>query len=227
MLYYIPDLVVKTTCIGNALSTMNISFSSLDTNLYNLSTYTVNSVNYLSATMISVSATLNSRINFLSATMISVSSTLTNNINFVSAYSTNVNNKVDVVSSSLNDINDYVTNYIFSSYDDPLALTTTADGATITINFSTITNGTERHNANIVLGHNIILGNFNGATPGQSGSIVVFVASAGKSISGYGNQWVFNGTSAISTTLSARNLIRYYVHSINNNTKILAELKTF
>jgi hypothetical protein len=70
MPYYIPDLVSKTTCIGNTLSTFNTSFSNLDTRLFQLSTYSVNSVNFLSSTMISVSSVLDSRINFLSSAVI-------------------------------------------------------------------------------------------------------------------------------------------------------------
>lgn len=85
MPYYIPNLVSKTTCIGNTLSTFNTSFSNLDTRLFQLSAYSVNSVNFLSSTMISVSSVLNSRVNFLSSTMISVSGELNNRINYVSA----------------------------------------------------------------------------------------------------------------------------------------------
>ena len=99
MPYYIPDLVSKTTCIGNTLSTFNTSFSNLDTRLYQLSTYSVNSVNFLSSTMISVSSVLNSRINFLSSTMISVSSDLKTQINYVSA----------------NVVNDYITQGVLTN----------------------------------------------------------------------------------------------------------------
>ena len=71
MPFYIPTLVSKFECIGNTLSTFNISFSTLDTNLYNLSNYTVASVNFLSSRMISVSSNLQSQINFVSANTVS------------------------------------------------------------------------------------------------------------------------------------------------------------
>ena len=44
MPYYTPNLVSKTTHVGNSLSSFNLSFSALDTNLYNLSAYTVDSI---------------------------------------------------------------------------------------------------------------------------------------------------------------------------------------
>jgi hypothetical protein len=78
MPYYIPATVSKNTCIGNTLSTFNASFTSLDSRLYELSTYTVNSVNFLSSTMISVSSVLDSRVNFLSSAVNYVSANVVN-----------------------------------------------------------------------------------------------------------------------------------------------------
>jgi len=122
MPYYIPDYVSKTTCIGNTLSTFNTSFSNLDTRLFQLSTYTVNSINFLSSTMISVSSVLDSRINFLSSTMISVSSELNNRINFLSSsmisVSSELNNRINFLSSSMisvsSDLNNKI-NFLSSS----------------------------------------------------------------------------------------------------------------
>jgi hypothetical protein len=87
MPHYIPRLIASTECLGNSLSTINLGFSALDTNLQALSVYTVNSVNFLSSSMISVSSTLQTEINFLSATMQSVSANLQTEINFLSAAS--------------------------------------------------------------------------------------------------------------------------------------------
>lgn len=80
--YYTQTPTVKTTCIGNALSSFNYNFSSLDNNMYELSNYTTNSVNYLSSSIISVSANLTNQISGTSALLF-------NHINYLSANTVN------------------------------------------------------------------------------------------------------------------------------------------
>lgn len=228
MLFYIPNLVDKTTCIGNSLSTFNWSFTALDSNLYTLSTYTVNSVNFLSSTVISVSSTLNNRVNFLSATMVSVSSTLANNISSLSSYVfTNLNPRVETLSANYNSIVQNLTYYTFFGYTTPVQYTTTSDGQSLSINLNPSTNNLEKQNAQIRLRHNVLINDLTYVPNGSNGTISVFIDTAGKSITGFGSSWIFSGTSALKTTLSARNLIEYYVDVINNSTRILASLKTY
>lgn len=208
MPYYIPDLVSKTTCIGNTLSTFNISFTSLDTRLYELSTYTVNSVNFLSSTMISVSSVLNSRINFLSSAMISVSSDLRTQIfntsssllNQISSTSSFLFTQDAFLSSSIqyvsaNVVNDYITQGVL-----------TYSGGVANWNFSTIGN-----NAKLDLFDSITLNNPTGLIAGQTGNLIVRVGTENNSITAYGDKWTFAGsTSTLDITLSAKNIISYY-----------------
>jgi hypothetical protein len=46
---YFADLVDKTICVGNTLSTINLDLSSLDLALFELSSYSTNSITFLSA----------------------------------------------------------------------------------------------------------------------------------------------------------------------------------
>ena len=46
---FVSDSILKKTCIGNALSSINSNFSALDINLATLSSYSHSSINYLSA----------------------------------------------------------------------------------------------------------------------------------------------------------------------------------
>ena len=212
MPYYIPDLVSKTTCIGNTLSTFNTSFSNLDTRLYQLSTYTVNSVNFLSSSMISVSSVLNSRINFLSSSMISVSSDLRtqifntsssiiNQLNDTSSFTINyldtqdafLSSSVDYVSA--NAVNDYITQGV---------LTYTADQ--VNWNFNTVGN-----NAKLNLSSDVNLNNPTGLLAGQTGNLIVEVDVVNSSITSFGDLWIFsNGVSSMELSLSAKNVISYY-----------------
>jgi hypothetical protein len=208
MPYYIPDYVSKTTCIGNTLSTFNTSFSNLDTRLFQLSTYSVNSVNFLSSTMISVSSVLNSRINFLSSAMISVSSDLRTQIfntsssllNQISSTSSFLFTQDAFLSSSIqyvsaNVVNDYITQGVL-----------TYSGGVANWNFSTIGN-----NAKLDLFDSITLNNPTGLIAGQTGNLIVHVGTDNNSITAYGDKWTFAGsTSTLDITLSAKNIISYY-----------------
>jgi hypothetical protein len=212
MPYYIPDLVSKTTCIGNTLSTFNTSFSNLDTRLFQLSTYTVNSVNFLSSTMISVSSVLNSRINFLSSAMISVSSNLLNQISSTSSF-------IMTELGSLNNDIQFVSSNLIPFYVSQGSVPCPSAGGIVTWN--TVDTG---NNVIIPLTANVRMGNLNGLSAGQTGNIVVAIsATGGVSITSYDTSWVFtNNLSSMTTTLSSRNMISYYfdgTYMLSNLTK--------
>lgn len=225
MPYYIPDLVSKTTCIGNTLSTFNTSFSNLDTRLYQLSTYTVNSVNFLSSTMISVSSVLNSRINFLSSAMISVSSDLRTQIfntsssiiNQLSSTSSFTINYIDTVDAFLSSNIDYVSANVVNDYITQGVLT--YSGGVADWNFSTIGN-----NAKLDLFNSITLNNPTGLIAGQTGNLIVHIGVQNESITAYGDKWTFSGdVSAMALTLSSKNIISYYY----DGAKLLSNLIIF
>ena len=212
MPYYIPDLVSKTTCIGNTLSTFNTSFSNLDTRLYQLSTYTVNSVNFLSSTMISVSSVLNSRINFLSSAMIAVSSDLRTQIfdtsssiiNQLSSTSSFTINYIDTVDAFLSSNVDYVSANVVNDYITQGVLTNNA--GQINWNFSTIGN-----NAFIELSSNAKLNNPTGLLAGQSGNLLLKIMTDGSTLTSYGDKWTFvEGNSSLYALSGFKNLISYY-----------------
>lgn len=212
MPYYIPDLVSKTTCIGNTLSTFNTSFSNLDTRLYQLSTYTVNSVNFLSSTMISVSSVLNSRINFLSSAMISVSSDLRtqifntsssiiNQLNATSSFTINYLNTQDAFLSSsvdyvsANVVNDYITQGVL-----------TPVGGQVDWNFTTVGN-----NAKLNLNSDVRLNNPTGLLNGQTGNLIVEIDTINSTITSFGTLWTFAGlASTLNVNVGAKNVISYY-----------------
>lgn len=212
MPYYIPDLVSKTTCIGNTLSTFNTSFSNLDTRLYQLSTYTVNSVNFLSSTMISVSSVLNSRINFLSSAMIAVSSDLRtqifntsssiiNQLNATSSFTINYLNTQDAFLSSsvdyvsANVVNDYITQGVL-----------TPVGGQVDWNFTTVGN-----NAKLNLNSDVRLNNPTGLLNGQTGNLIVEIDTINSTITSFGTLWTFTGlASTLNVNVGAKNVISYY-----------------
>jgi hypothetical protein len=208
MPYYIPDLVSKTTCIGNTLSTFNISFSNLDTRLYQLSTYTVNSVNFLSSTMISVSSVLNNRINFLSSAIISVSSDLRTQIfntssetltqlNYVSSF---LRTEDVFLSSSIN----YVSANVVDDYISQGVLTN--NSGIINWDFSTVGN-----NAKIWLSSDAHLNNPTGLIAGQTGNLIVKIDVLNATLTSFGNLWTFTGAfSSLNNALSAKNILSYY-----------------
>lgn len=208
MPYYIPDLVSKTTCIGNTLSTFNTSFSNLDTRLYQLSTYTVNSVNFLSSTMIAVSSVLNSRINFLSSAMISVSSDLRTQIfntsssiiNQLNATSSFLSASIDYVSSEV----DYVSANVVNDYIGQGTLTN--NNGQIDWSFSTVGN-----NAFIELSSNASLNNPTGLLAGQSGNLLLKIMNDGATLTAFGNKWTFvEANSSLYALSGFKNLLSYY-----------------
>lgn len=71
---YFVDLINKTSCVGNTLSTINLNVSALDNNLWNLSAYTVDGfgdvhtqTDFLSSSIISTSANLYTTIQSISS----------------------------------------------------------------------------------------------------------------------------------------------------------------
>jgi len=204
MPYYIPATVSKNTCIGNTLSTFNISFTSLDKRLYELSTY----IDFLSSTVISVSSVLDSRINFLSSTMISISGELNNRINFLSSsmisVSGDLRTQINTTSSDLKTQINYISANAVNNYINQGVLTNI--DSQINWNFSTV--GT---NAKIDLFSNARLNNPTGLLAGQTGNLIVEIGTAGRTLTSFGNLWTFVSlASTLTTTLSAKNVISYY-----------------
>ncbi len=230
MPFYIPTLVSKFECIGNTLSTFNISFSTLDTNLYNLSNYTVASVNFLSSRMISVSSNLQSQINFLSSRMISVSSNLQSQINFLSSnaisVSSNLQSQINFLSSRMVSVSsnlqsqiNFVSANTVSDYIRQGTLVCPPDGQTA--NWSATANG---RNSFLNLSANIRMNNPTGLIAGESGNLLITIGTAGKSITSFGNTWTFvNNFSSLNTTLNKKNIISYYY----DGTQMLSNLLIF
>ena len=197
---YIPELVSKYECIGNSLSTFNISLTALDDNLGELSTYTVESVNFLSATMISVSSELYTIIETTSSNLYTLMDTTSSNL------------LTEIYDVSSNVINDYIT---------PGVLTQAVNG---TIDWDVNLIGV---NARLNVDRNGTLNNPTNLQDGQSGNLTV--SATVYSLTGFGDKWIFsNGTSAIGATDiygEGLNLIRYvYMGYVD---KILADLDTF
>lgn len=210
MPYYIPDLVSKTTCIGNTLSTFNISFSNLDTNLYNLSTYATNSINFLSSTMISVSSQIMTN-------MLNVSSSLFNSITSTSAF---LQTEIEYVSSFLQTEIEYVSATVINDYIAQGWLFTPEGGGELNWDIATVGN-----NAKMYLTADIILNNPIGIFAGQTGNLITELSgTSGHTITGYGDKWLFSGgASAIVSTDGAKNVISYYY----DGDKLLANIITF
>lgn len=210
MPYYIQNPISLTTCIGDSLTTFNSNFTALDTNLYNLSTFSYNGINYLSATMVSVSSTFTNQINYLSATMVSVSGELNTEINTASSY---VYNKLLELSSYtysadnvlFSQINYMSANFIKDHIKQGILLCP-SDGQTV--NWDTTAIGV---NAMLVLSANVHMANPTNLYEGKSGNLLTAISTAGKAITSYGDAWTFVGSvSSGYTSFSARNLISYY-----------------
>jgi len=212
MPYYIPNTVSKTTCLGNSLSTFNISFTALDTNIHNLSVYTPLPMNYLSSTMVSVSSELTTKINYLSSTMVSVSGQL-NTIVFNTSSSImnemlSLSNYTLVLSSYVS----YVSANVINDYVRQGNLRVPTGGGTVNWDFSTV--GT---NAKLPLTANAVIANPTSLSAGQAGNLVVQIGGvAGMDITSYGSLWTFTGyVSSLNTAANATNIISYYYDGIS------------
>lgn len=197
---YFPNIIDGNSCIGNTLSTLNIALTSLDTNLHNLSTYAVNSINYLSASISSLSALVKTEINFLSATIQSVSATLQTEVNYLS---TNVQN----VSGNLQTQINYLSSHYISNYYTQGTIYQLSNGQ---INWNM---GTVGINATVTITANGILNNpTNLLFAGQEGNLMIVQSpTTGLPISGYGNLWNFNNyTSSVNLSVNGRTRIHYY-----------------
>jgi len=212
MLYYVPATVSKTTCIGNSLSTINIGFTALDNNLQALSAWTVSSINFLSATMISVSSTLQNEIEFLSSTMISVSSNLQGQVNYLSStmisVSSNLQGQVNYLSAGVNYLSANIVN-------TPGTLTHAPSGG---ISWNALTVG---RNANLVLSSNCYMRNPTNFVAGQQGNIsIVSSGTSGYSVTAFDSLWRFSGSTSMNVSPNGRNLIKYYY----DGTMILSQM---
>lgn len=127
-MYFVEPYVIRTSCVGNALSTFNKSFSALDTGLYNLSGYAINSVNFLSA----YAYTLRTDVNTLSTYTL-------NSVNYLSANSGGGGGTVAPYDLGNNISGTIELNFDNGSYqrgslngDATLSITNGVDGNTIT-----------------------------------------------------------------------------------------------
>jgi hypothetical protein len=119
--------------------------------------------------------------------MISTSGALLNHINFVSS-------SVDYVSANV--VNDFILQGVL----------TINSAAEINWNFDEVGS-----NAIIHLEGKAKLNNPTEIFAGQSGNLIIKVASAGSELSAFGSLWTFvDNNSAFYTTLSAKNVISFY-----------------
>jgi hypothetical protein len=132
-MHYFPQIVAKTTCVGNSLSTFNMSLTSLDTNLYALSTYAHNSVNYLSSRFIQLSATAHSEIASVSANTITFTrSNLTQAGNGIISYDFALNGPHAKVTLTTNGFMNNITNLADGQFGKLLVKNSQTSGYSIT-----------------------------------------------------------------------------------------------
>lgn len=202
---YIPAIINEDWCLGNSLSTINMDFTALDFALSSLSAYTVRSINFLSATMIAVSASLytmintasgylQTEINYLSSTMQSTSAFLQTEINYLSAQSP---------------INYFAQRTIYQLPDGVINWNVSATGL----------------NAKVILSANGFISNIEGIVAGQEGNLVMQSNGVtGYQISGYGNAWMFaNNISGFTIATSAYNMIHFYY----DGAKLLSKMNNY
>jgi hypothetical protein len=152
-----------------------------------------------------------------SANNVSTRSTVnSNSANWQSVYSTvNVNSATwgATVATPISSISPVVSAYIY-----PQILTQNIDGS---INWSL----SAGMNARVLLYGN---GKLNVATPmpGESGSLIIKIATSGATLTGFNDSWLFsNGSSALNTVLSAYNVLSFMYDHVD--AKFLANVTTF
>ena len=223
MPFYIQNPITMTTCIGDSLATFNINFSALDTNLYNLSTYSHTSIDYLSSTVVSVSSQLASEVNYLSSSLVSVSGILNNEIYTASSYTynqlLNLSSYTYAYDAYLDTNMRYVSSHLINDYVAQGTLYCPSDGQSLNWDTSII-----GHNARVVLSANIHLANPTNMRTGQGGNLILAISTAGKAVTSYGNLWTFSShISSTYATMSATNLISYYY----DGSKILSTMTKY
>ena len=211
MPYYIPNLVSKTSCLGNSLSTFNTSFTALDTNLYNLSTYTYTGVNYLSTKLVSVSSTLTNSINYLSSKMVSVSGELDTAVYNTSSY---LMEEVTTLSGYTTAFDLSLLNTLYTISSDSSTYIERIDWYTTDVGDQNIILDMSEHmNFGIILYVNdAVITNPVSAFAGQSGNIKL--ATYNRTVSSFGSMWTFsNNYSAVTrgtNLVPVTNIISYY-----------------
>jgi len=233
------DRLINTSNLSNSAN-WNSVYSSFNSNssLYNSNYTTVNTnsanwnyqgtdVKSLTAGWTSSYNTVNSNsanwqntfTNFAtqSANNVSTRSTVnSNSANWQSVYSTvNVNSATWGATAAvpISSISPAVSAYIY-----PQILTQNIDGS---INWSL----SAGMNARVLLYSN---GKLNVATPmpGESGSLIIKIATSGATLTGFNDSWLFsNGSSALNTVLSAYNVLSFMYDHVD--AKFLANVTTF
>lgn len=215
MPFYIPDVPDKKSCIGNTLSSIQISLTALDTNLKTISSQ----VSFVSSSLVTTSATLTSHVNFLSSSMISTSANIMTHVNYVSSQlnsaSATLALEIDAVQTHVN----YVSANVIADYVRQGTINQGSDGS---INWDALTQG---HNAKVILLRNGNLNNPTGMSAGDTANLVLQIGgTAGVSVTAFGNNYLFgNGISALTTTASAYNLMSLYY----DGSKFLSNIVSF
>lgn len=119
---YFTDLIDKTSCIGNTLSTINLNASALDNNLWNLSAYTTDEF-----------TNIYTQTGFLSSSIISTSANLYTVVQSVST------NSPTFTRNTIYQQSDGTVNYDFSSNNSNAVVTISANG--FVNNISNISDG--------------------------------------------------------------------------------------
>ena len=208
-MYYFADLIDKTQCIGNSLSTINLDLSSLDLALYGVDT----DLTILSAYFRALSASTTIKTDYLSSQIISVSSNLSSQIISVSS---NLSSQIISVSSNLLNTIKTVSAASPSFYQQTIYPT----GSAVNYNFDT-------HGSNVKteISSNLYFNNISNIVPGEFGKILLKVyPTSSVSITGWGNQWTFSNTSStFNFSASAYNMIDYYY----SDSRIFAQVARF
>lgn len=214
------DILDFTDAVNALINVSNLTFSADWNDVY--MDFLSNSANYNSVySTVNVNSAnwQNTFTNFSvqSANNVSTRSTVnSNSANWQNVYSTvNVNSATwgATVATPISSISPTVSAYIY-----PQILTQNVDGS---INWSL----SAGMNARVLLYRN---GKLNVATPmpGESGSLIIKIATSGATLTGFNDSWLFsNGSSALITVLSAYNVLSFMYDHVD--AKFLANVTTF
>lgn len=232
---YLPSVIDKKSCVGNTLSTINISLSTLDNVLFNLSIYTSASVNGLSASQDALALACNIFSGQLYTDIYTASTALYGDIysdlstqiyvassiltTYTYANSANIQTLFGQTVSNLNTI------HAVSANAPSFTQNTIYQLPNGIINYDPTISGP---NVKVQLSANGFLANPTNLANGHFGKIVLLSSpTTGLSLTGYGNQWAFsNFTSGMSIGLNARNMIDYYFDA-SPTPKVLATMNRY
>jgi hypothetical protein len=229
-MYYFADLIDKTSCVGNSLSTINHDLSSLDLALYGVDT----DLTTLSAYFRALSASTTAKTDYLSSQIISVSSNLSNRIISVSSNLSTLSAYYLALDASTTAKTNYLSSQIISVSSNLLNTIKTISASTPSfyqqtiyptgnsINYDFTLHGS---NVKTEISSNLFFNNISNLDQGEYGKILLKVyPTSGVSITGWGNQWTFSNTSStFKFSASAYNMIDYYY----SDSRIFAQVARF